>query len=332
MTPMLARLVRELPTGGWTYEPKWDGFRCLAFRTTDELVLQSRNLRPLGRYFPDVAEALQALPAGTVLDGELLVPGSGDYAFTDLMARIHPSASRVAALAAEQQAAYVAFDCLARGDGDLTAGPFEQRRAALEHVHAAVPDAFDLTPLTADPELALQWYAAPRPGWDGIVAKDPTAPYQPGKRAMAKLKPERTADCVVAGIRLGATGRVASLLLGLWGPDATLHHPGVVTSPPAAVKAEAGRELASLVVRLEEHPWRNGFGLEGGATGRLKGAGSRWLPGMSLDWIPVAPVRVAEVAYDRVDGVRFRHPARWRRWRPDRDPQTCLVDQLVSGR
>ena len=330
ISPMLAKLVRELPTGDWLFEPKWDGFRCLLFVDDEEVYLQSRNERPLARYFPEVVDAAGALPRGVVLDGELLVRRGQDYDFPALLERIHPAASRVETLAVSTPATFTAFDCLAVGRSLMTQ-PLAERRQRLETVFMSAASPLQLTPATADPDTARRWLDEPTGGWDGIVAKSPAAAYQPGRRVMLKVKHDRTADCVVAGVRLNAGG-VASVLLGLWQPDGVLHHPGVITSPPAAVKQQLGAELRSLVVPLEQHPWVRGFGLEGGATGRLKGAGSRWVPGMTQDWVPVAPRLVAEVAYDRLDGLRFRHPAKFRRWRPDRDAATCLVDQLVTGR
>jgi ATP-dependent DNA ligase len=327
IAPMLAQLRRELPMGDWCYEPKWDGFRCLLFRDGDDVTLQSRNERPLDRYFPEVVAAARALPDEIVLDGELLLEERDDFPM--LLSRIHPAASRVTMLATEHPATFVAFDCLVSGGRSLIETSFEQRRAELERLQLPPDDTVALTPLTADPATAQEWFDHPQPGWDGIVAKAATATYEPGRRTMVKVKQERTADCVVAGIRLSAAG-VSSLLLGLWTWEGSLHHPGVVSSPPRAVKTD--RDLVRLAVPLEEHPWRSGFGLEGGTTGRLKGAGSRWLPEMTLDWVPVAPVRVAEVSYDRLDGMRFRHPARFRHWRPDREPGSCRVDQLVVGR
>jgi ATP-dependent DNA ligase len=320
---MLARLMRSLPVGAVAYEPKWDGFRCLAFRTTDGVCLQSRNERPLQRYFPEVVATVARLPTGTVVDGEIVLVRDGDVDFPALLERIHPAASRVEQLAMERPARFIGFDCLATQDADVMAEPFAERRRRLE----SLVDLVDVTPLTLDAEVAGDWFARPQPGWDGVVAKDLDGAYQPGKRVIAKVKHERTADCIVAGVRLNPGG-VSSMLLGLWTTDGQLHHPGVVSSPPRAVKDELTRALQDSVVRLDEHPWRHGFGLEGGSTGRLKGAGGRWLPGMTQDWVPLAPTRVVEVAYDRVDRLRFRHPARWRRWRPDRDAATCGVDQL----
>jgi ATP-dependent DNA ligase len=327
---MLARLARDLPAGDWCFEPKWDGFRCILFRAADQVVLQSRNERPLTRYFPEVVAAARELPHDAVVDGELLLDRRDD--FPNLLARIHPAASRVALLAEQHPAHFVAFDCLAVDDSDLMRDGFERRRRKLSRVVRATDHRIVLTPITRSRTDAEQWLAKPQPGWDGVVAKAPATPYEPGRRTMVKVKQERTADCVVAGVRIRPTGAVSSLLLGLWRPDGVLHHPGVVTSPPGAVKEELTLLLPQLAVSLAAHPWRDGFGLEGGPTGRLKGAGSRWLPDMTLDWVPVAPRLVAEVAYDRLDGLRFRHPARFRHWRPDRDAASCSIEQLTAGR
>lgn len=333
LQPMLARLARTLPTGeAWFYEPKWDGFRVIAFRGADGVTLQSRNLRPLGRYFPEVVDAVGELPAGVVLDGELVLrhPEQG---FAALMERIHPSRSRIERLSAERPVRYVAFDLLERPGEVLLEQPFRVRRSALEELLRGSPGdeaTVAVASGTVDVAAATAWLAAADQRWDGVVAKNMDGAYLPGKREMVKVKPERTADCVVGGVRHDATGRPSSLVLGLWASDGSLHHPGAVGSLSAAVRADVADLVRTSAVTLGEHPWRDGFGLEGGATGRLRGAGGRWLPGMTLDWLPVAPIHVVEVAYDRVDGLRFRHPARFRRWRPDRDPRSCLVDQLVE--
>lgn len=329
--PMLARLARTLPTGeSWFYEPKWDGFRVIAFRAPDGVALQSRNARPLARYFPEVVAALAELPVGVVVDGEVVLrhPEQG---FAALMERIHPSQSRVDRLATERPVRYVAFDLLERPGELLLEQPFRSRRAALERLLPA-GDYLDVAVAagTTDAASATAWLDVSDPRWDGVVAKDLDGAYRPGKREMVKVKPERTADCVVGGVRFDATGRPSSLVLGLWTADGSLHHPGAVGSLSASLRRDVAELVRTAAVPLEEHPWRDGFGLEGGATGRLRGAGGRWLPGMTLDWLPVAPTHVVEVAYDRVDALRFRHPARFRRWRPDRDPRSCLVDQLVS--
>jgi ATP-dependent DNA ligase len=328
---MLAELAREVPRGPYLYEPKWDGFRCLAFVAGGEVELRSRHDRPLARYFPEVVDALRPLSeAGCVLDGEIVVLGAGGSDFAALMNRTHPAASRVRRLAAETPATLVAFDLLSRGDEDLTAAPFCERRARLEVLLAPDRTGVRLTPATDDADEAAMWAAGARRGIDGVVAKRLDLTYQPGRRAMIKVKPERTAECVVAGVRLlaGAPPLIGSLLLGLW-DGALLRHVGVVSNFPRARRRELVRELGPLAARLAGHPWENGFQLERSPMGRLPGAAARWEPGaMTLDWVPLRAERVAEVAYDHLDGQRFRHPARFVRWRPDRDPGSCTFEQL----
>jgi ATP-dependent DNA ligase len=327
VAPMLGRLVRELPAGDYLYEPKWDGFRCLAFRDGGDVELRSRHDRPLGRYFPEVVAALRVLDHERfVIDGEI-VSSAG---FTALMGRLHPAASRVATLSAANPATLVAFDVLAVGDEDLRERPFVERRAALERL---VPggERLRLTTLTADGAAAEEWLDR-RDGVDGVMAKPPELPYLAGKRALLKVKRERTLDCVVAGFRLLADRPLpSSLLLGLH-DGGELRHIGIAASFAESLRRELLHELRPLVVPLAGHPWERGFLVEGSPMGRLKGAAGRWTPGeMTLDWIPVAPVRVAEVTYDHVDADRLRHPARFRRWRGDRDPASCTFEQLRGG-
>jgi ATP-dependent DNA ligase len=336
--PMLARLTRELPVGpDLVYEPKWDGFRCLSFRTGDAVDLRSRNQRPLARYFPEVVAALRSLAAThAVIDGELLVTGGDRADFAALMSRLHPAASRVELLARTAPATLVVFDLLAVGDDVLVDRPFAERRRRLEDLVADGPPGLRLCPSTRDPAVARSWLTGRSGrsggGIDGVVVKDATAPYEPGRRAMTKVKLERTADCVVAGFRwLAARPLVSSLLVGMYDGESgreVLRHVGVVTAFATASRQRLIGELAPLAVSLEGHPWEHGFALEGGPTGRLKGAADRWTPDMELDWVPLAPERVCEVAYDQVDGRRFRHAARWRRWRPDRSPRSCRIEQL----
>jgi ATP-dependent DNA ligase len=333
--PMLAKLARELPLGReWAYEPKWDGFRCLAFRNGDDVDLRSRNNRPMGRYFPEVVAALSALPERRlVLDGELLVTSAGRIDFPALMARLHPAATRVALLREQTPAELVVFDVLAVGGDDLTGAPFRQRRARLAEALTAAPAGLRITEATGDVERARAWLDATQPGADGVVAKRRDSAYEPGRRVMVKVKRDRTADCVVAGFRLFADPpAVSSLLLGMYDAGGVLHHVGVVTAMPKARRGPLLRELLPLRVALEGHPWEHGFGLEGGALGRLKGTAGRWTPAMPRDWEPLAPVLVAEVAYDAVEGSRFRHPARFRLWRADRDARGCRIEQLTAGR
>jgi ATP-dependent DNA ligase len=324
---MLARLARELPVGpGLTYEPKWDGFRCLAFVGRDDVDLRSRHDRPLARYFPEVAAGLRTLPP-CVLDGELLVPGAD---FAALMGRLHPAASRVRRLAAEQPAAFLAFDVLAAGDDDLRDLPHRDRRRCLETLLDGCESPVGLSPSTADPEVAQAWLeAGAGSAIDGVVVKRGDDPYCPGKRMQVKVKHERTVDCVLAGFRLfGADVSVGSLLLGLY-DEGELRHVGVVTSFARKRRLELLEELAPLATPIADHPWRDGFALEGGPMGRLRGAAGRWAPGMTMDWVPLRIERVVEVAYTQLDGIRFRHPARFRRWRPDRTPASCTIEQLL---
>jgi ATP-dependent DNA ligase len=267
-----------------------------------------------------------------VLDGELVVqPSDASFDFAALMARLHPAASRVARLAQETPATYVAFDLVALGASDLRAQPFGQRRAALAELLDDPPPRICLTPATDDFEAAMQWLERfTGSGIDGVVAKERGMSYLPGARAMLKVKRERTADCVVAGCRAAPDPvEITSLLLGLYDDADALVHVGVVASFRTPRRRELAHELAPLVVDLEGHPWEHGFLLAGGPMGRLKGAAGRWDPAtMEPDWIPLEPTRVCEVAYTQVDGRRFRHAARFRRWRPDRDPRSCRVDQL----
>jgi ATP-dependent DNA ligase len=335
LRPMLARLVRELPRGAYAYEPKWDGFRALAFRDGDAVELQSRHGRPLGRYFPELAEALRSLPdRAFVLDGEVLVALDGRFDFVTLMARLHPAASRVERLAAEAPAFFIAFDLLAVGAGDLTETPFERRRARLEALLSKAPSALRATPLTRDPALAAAWLGRfAGGGVDGVVAKALDGRYEPGRRAMLKVKTERTAETVVAGFRWLAAGeQIGSLLLGLYDDDAALRHVGVSSSFTREARDRLAETLTPLVTPIEGHPWERGFGLGRSPLGRLLGAAGRWDPReMPLDWVPVRPELVCEVAYDQVDEGRFRHPARFRRWRPDREPGSCRLEQLEAA-
>ena len=331
LKPMLGRLARELPVGGHLYEPKWDGFRAIAFRDGDAIDVRSRNDRPLARYFPEVVAGLRALdPDRVVLDGEIVLAGTFD--FPKLMGRLHPAKTRSDRLAAEAPAAFVAFDLLAVGDEDLRRTPFAERRARLEEVRVAPP--VHLTPASDDPAVAEAWLERFQgAGIDGVVAKPRDDAYAPGARAIVKVKRERTAECVVAGLRFHA-GRpmVGSLLLGLYDDDGALVHVGVTSAFPERRRVELLEELRPLAVSLAGHPWEHGYSLQGGETGRLPGAAGRWDPAnMPLDWVPLAIERVAEVAYDQVDRGRFRHPARFRRWRPDRDPASCTFDQLAAA-
>lgn len=326
---MLARLEHGLPEGeGVIYEPKWDGFRCLAFVDPEEVYLHSRNERPLARYFPEVVAALHELP-DVVLDGELVIRVEGRASFPALMARLHPARRRVQQLAAETPATYVAFDLLASDGADLTCQPFSVRRQRLATLLHDAPPRVCLTPQTSSRDEARGWLSAgPGAGVDGVVAKYDDQRYEPGRRSMVKVKNVRTADCVVAGLRVHPDGGVGSLLLGAYDGE-VLRHVGVASSLARPVRAEMRQDLAPLVAELAAHPWELGFALEGGALGRLKGTAGRWSPDMPRDWVPLRPERVAEVSYDHLEGYRFRHPARFRRWRPDRDARSCTIEQFV---
>jgi ATP-dependent DNA ligase len=331
--PMLARLARELPRDGYLYEPKWDGFRCLAFVSGADVDLRSRHDRPLARYFPEIVDGFRALSEDrAVVDGEIIVIGqdTGGFDFASLMGRLHPAPSRVERLSREAPAAYVAFDALSIGGRDLRPCPFAERRTALETLLADAPAPIFLTPATRDPDLARRWLDRfSGAGVDGVVAKHETITYQPGRRAMVKVKHERTADCVLAGFRfLGDQPLVSSLILGLYDAAGQLRHVGVVTQFPREQRVKLLDELRSLVAPLEEHPWRNGFLIGASPLGRLKGSAARWTPDMEHDWVPLRPERVVEVAFDQVDVDRFRHPARFRRWRPDREARSCRLEQI----
>jgi ATP-dependent DNA ligase len=327
---MLAKLVRELPTGDLLYEPKWDGFRCLVFRDGEELLLQSRNRRPLDRYFPEMrAPLLAQLPERCVLDGELVVPRDGTLDFDALSERIHPAASRVTMLAERTPARFVAFDLLALGDEDLTAHPVADRRARLEQVLSAVEPPLHVSPATTDPATAADWFTRfEGAGLDGVIAKPRRGRYEPGKRTLLKIKQQRTADVVVAGFRWHKDGDgVGSLLLGLYDEEGQLRHIGVASSFAAARRRELVDELAAhRPVDGEDlggHPWAD----VGGTAGTPR-APSRWNTGKDTSWEPLRLGLVAEVAYEQLQGDRLRHGARFLRWRPDREPDSCRYDQL----
>jgi ATP-dependent DNA ligase len=328
---MLGRVVRAIPDGDYLFEPKWDGFRCVTFRDGSGIDMRSRHDRPLARYFPEVRAALAELREERfVLDGELvLAPGAP---FADLLARLHPAASRVELLARETPAEYVVFDLLAQGDEDLRELPFERRRALLEELLVDAPARVRLGLQTRDTAQAREWLEGPPIGIDGVMAKAPGAVYEPGARRMLKVKLDRTADCVVGGFRIHERPQLAvsSLLLGLYDDEERLQHVGVASSFGRARGIQLLDDVRDLARPLEGHPWEHGMLVEGGATGRLPGAAARWTPDMQLDWVPVEPVKVAEIGYDHADGARFRHPGRFRRWRDDRTPESCRVDQLPA--
>jgi ATP-dependent DNA ligase len=338
--PMLAKLSAQLPPGpGWLFEPKWDGFRALVFRDGDEVYTQSRDLKPLDRYFPELAAPLRAeLPERCVLDGEIVIAGTSGLEFEALLLRIHPAASRVKMLAAESPASFVAWDLLALGDEDLRAVPQGDRRARLESVLAGARAPIHLTPATTDVSLAADWFDRfEGAGLDGVVAKRLDASYQPGKRAMLKIKHQRTAECVVAGFRWHKNGpgtHVGSLLLGLYDGEGNLHHVGITASFSWDRRAELATELAPLREGATEgHPWQQWaewaeWGAADASGTRLPGATSRWNRGRDLSWEPLRPERVVEVAYDHLQGDRFRHATTFVRWRPDKQPADCRYDQL----
>jgi ATP-dependent DNA ligase len=331
--PMLARLVRDLPRAdGLRYEPKWDGFRAIAVRRDGEVELWSRHTRPLARYFPELVERIISLPFDhLIVDGEILVRGrDGAFDFAALLSRLHPAASRVQRLRNETPATFVAFDVIHVEEDDLRDTPFDERRRRLESVLDGTTDPIVLTPITDDPDLAERWLEGfAGGGIDGVVAKHAALRYVPAKRAMLKVKREHTAECVVAGYRwLESRPAIGSLLLGLFDGDGRLRHVGVVSSFTETARGEFLDELSPLAVPLHQHPWAEGFLIEPSPLGRLKGAAGRWTPDMAHDWAPIRLERVAEVAYDRYDRDRFRHPARFLRWRLDRDPRSCTYDQL----
>ncbi|NUR25302.1 MAG: ATP-dependent DNA ligase [Catenulispora sp.] len=332
--PMLAKAVREMPREpGLAYEPKWDGFRCVVFRDGEEVELGSRNDRPLTRYFPELLPPLrEVLPPRCVVDGEIVVATGGGLDFDALQNRLHPAASRIRKLAAETPASYVAFDLLALGDRDLTREPFRERRRLLEEAFGDVVDSTVLlTPITDDPDVAQDWFHRfEGAGFDGVMAKPLSLPYEQDKRVMAKVKHERTADCVVGGFRWHKDGAgVGSLLLGLYDDQGVLHHVGVASSFTAARRRELVDELAPLRENaLEGHPWREWADAQAEASGRMPGAQSRWAPDKDLTWVPLRPELVAEVRYEHLLSGRFRHGGRLVRFRPDRTPESCTYAQL----
>jgi ATP-dependent DNA ligase len=333
VSPMLAKLSRQLPVGDVRYEPKWDGFRCIVFRDGDEVELGSRNERPLTRYFPDVVDAVRRqLPARCVIDGELVIAGPDGLDFDVLSQRIHPASSRVSMLARQTPASFVAFDLLAVGAQDLRQVPFEQRRAELERALAGAEPPVHLTPITSDAARARDWFKRfEGAGLDGVVAKPADVAYLPGQRAMWKVKHERTGDFVVGGFRWYQANPevVGSLMLGLYEGD-QLQHVGVIGAFPAEQRRHLVDELAPYL-DPPHHPWADwaGWAAEGGDDGRrLPGAGSRWNATKDLSFVLLRPELVVEAAYEHLQGRRLRHTARFRRWRPDRDPESCTYAQL----
>jgi len=336
LKPMLAKAVKGVPAadrvpGGLLYEPKWDGFRCVLFRDGEQVVLGSRNEKPLTRYFPEVVDAARRLlPPRVVLDGELVIAGSAGLEFERLLDRIHPADSRVTMLSQKTPASYVAFDLLAVDDESLLEVAFSERRARLERLLADVPAPFFVTPATTDEALATQWFSLfEGAGLDGVVAKPLADTYHPDQRALMKIKHERTADVVVAGFRWHKSGDVVgSLLLGLYDDSGVLQHVGVAASFPMATRQALVDLLApQRMSDLTGHPWA-AWAEEPTDSDRRPGATSRWNAGKDLSWVPLRPDLVAEVAYDHLQGTRFRHTTQFRRWRPDRAPASCTYAQL----
>lgn len=326
---MLAKLSRELPDGDFLYEPKWDGFRCLVFRDGDELLLQSRNGKPLDRYFPELQAPLRdLLPARCVVDGELVIPVAGRLDFDALSERIHPAASRVELLAERTPARFVAFDLLAHGDDDLMGRPMLERRGALERALGAAPPPVHVTPATRQQATAQDWFDRfEGAGLDGVIAKPSSGTYRPGKRTQLKIKHQRTADAVVGGFRWHKDGQgVGSLLLGLYDDDGRLRHIGVASSFTATRRKQLLAELEPHRPTEQEvldHPWSD----EDGTAGTPRGP-SRWNASKDTSWEPLRLGLVAEIAYEQLQGDRLRHGARFLRWRPDREPRSCRYDQL----
>jgi ATP-dependent DNA ligase len=338
--PMLAKAVDGLPTDdGWLFEPKWDGFRAIVFRDGDEVYTQSRDLKPLDRYFPELAEPLRAsLPERCIVDGEVVIETDGELDFEALLLRIHPAESRVRMLASQTPASFVGWDLLALGDEDLRKVPQGERRARLEAAMTGATKPVHLTPATTDRDTARRWFEEfEGAGLDGVIAKRLDASYQPGKRAMLKIKHQRTADCVAAGFRWHKNGKgthVGSLLLGLFDDAGTLHHVGITSSFTWDRRAALATELEPLREHaLDGHPWREWaewaeMGSADASGQRLPGATSRWNRGKDLSWEPLRAERVVEVAYDHLQGDRFRHATTFKRWRPDKRPGDCRYDQL----
>ncbi len=332
--PMLAKLAEELPPGGdFLYEPKWDGFRAIVFRGRGDVFIPSRDLRPLDRYFPELHEEfMQRLPDGCVVDGEIVIASDRGLDFDALQMRLHPAASRVARLAQATPAAFVAFDLLAADDQDLRGETQAERRRRLERLLAGVAPPVYLTPMTKDRTVAVEWLARfEGAGLDGVVAKASRETYQPGKRAMIKVKHSRTADCVVAGFRWykDTPDAVGSLLLGLYDAKGTLHHVGVTSAFSLARRKELACELAPLREdALEGHPWRDWAEVGGAEPARMPGGQSRWSAGKDMSWEPLRIERVCEVKYDHLQGDRFRHATIFLRWRADKRPSDCRFDQL----
>ncbi len=319
LAPMEAKLVTELPAeAGWQFEPKWDGFRCLAYRAGDAAALMSKSGKPLGRYFPEVLDLLRGMTATRfVLDGELILPVGEILSFDALQMRLHPAESRIRKLSVETPAQLMLFDCLRVNDEVLLDAPLAERRSALEQLHRAeASPALLLSPRTADARAANEWLARSGGALDGVVAKRLDQPYRPGERAMLKVKQHRSADCVVGGFRYESDSRqVGSLLLGLYDDAGLLNHVGFTS----AIADSARAELTAKVEALVGGP---------GFTGKAPGGPSRWSTDRSAEWQPLRPELVVEVRYDQVTGDRFRHGTKLLRWRPDKAPRQCRMEQL----
>jgi ATP-dependent DNA ligase len=336
--PMLSKRIEELPTGeSWIFEPKWDGFRALVFRDGDEILIQSRDEKSLNRYFPELIDPLQAqLPDRCVLDGEIVIATNGGLDFERLQLRIHPAASRVKLLSKESPASIVFFDLLCAGDQDLRAEPFEKRRRELEKVLSSAAPPIHITPATSESSVAAEWFGRfEGAGLDGVMAKPKSGTYESDKRLMLKVKHERDCDCVVAGFRWHKKGErtmIGSLLLGLFDDSGTLQHVGVCASFTQAKRRELVEFLAPYRTdALANHPWK-GWAEHGAGAGeaghRMPGGQSRWSQGKDLSWEPLRPELVVEVAYEHMQGARFRHMAHFRRWRTDKKPSDCTYAQL----
>ena len=333
---MLSKRVSELPPGpGWIFEPKWDGFRALIFRDHDEILIQSRDGKPLGRYFPDLMEPLRAqLPVRCVLDGEIVIAKDSGLDFDALQLRLHPAASRVKLLSQQTPASVVFFDLLCEDDKDYRPETFEARRHKIETVLASAQAPIHLTPATRDLKVAADWFSRfEGAGLDGVMAKSISGTYEPDKRVMLKVKHERDCDCVVAGFRWykkGEKSAVGSLLLGLFDDEGALQHVGVC----ASFTQERRQELVDFLApyrknALADHPWSRWADHAGGEGGhRLPGGQSRWSQGKDLSWEPLRPELVVEVTYEHMQGGRFRHMAHFRRWRTDKKPRECTYAQL----
>jgi len=330
---MLAKIAAEVPPDGdFLFEPKWDGFRAIVFRSSGDVYIQSRDLRPLDRYFPELHAVLLAqLPKGVVVDGEIVMPTAHGLDFGGLQMRLHPAASRVEKLAKATPAAFVAFDLLAANGKSLMSAPQRERRTQLEQLFKKMHPPLYLTPMTRDPKLAVDWLQRfEGAGLDGVIAKPAGASYEPGKRAMFKIKHVRSADCVVAGFRWHKSGKdaVGSLLLGLYDDDRRLQHVGVTSAFTMAMRKQLVKELAPLRKNaLQHHPWREWADAQA-ESGRMPGGQSRWSAGKDLSWEPLRVERVCEVKYDHMEGDRFRHPPVFQRWRSDKQPKDCGYDQL----